>query len=269
MRDSFLIRCQQKLGTLRSILAFDNSCEILLSRVFKRSKSQLQYKLAGLSILIDQSTGDASGTRSILTSEEYRIFLRKIPDHIPLRVLDLGASSGAFALLLKLLKFQIEKICCVEMNPRTFERLSVNIRNNFAQEASILHAAVCDGQKELELYLSGSWTSDSIYSASTTPDSSNIQPVKVQGLSFDQIYARYFADQQIDLCKMDIEGAEYEVLLGQHCSALQNCKYFLFEIHPHQEFKQAQVFEALQNMGFAELQVGPRPNPNTYLFQRV
>jgi hypothetical protein len=51
-------------------------------------------------------------------------------------------------------------------------------------------------------------------------------------LALDSLLGAEFPGGSIDLLKMDIEGAEWDVLGSGQCRFLANCKNLIVEIHP-------------------------------------
>ena len=109
--------------------------------------------------------------------------------------------------------FQFNKLACVELNPRTFSRMRFNVERNADCEFIPINAAVCGQNKLLSVMLGKGGTADSIYA----PTISNETPCRVEGRTFDSIYDDTFGDRTVDLCKIDIEGAEFEMFRSGTC----------------------------------------------------
>ena len=73
------------------------------------------------------------------------------------------------------------------------------------------------------------WGGNSIYEKEDGSDNF----VTVPGVTFDQLYRDYFKNDKIDIAKIDIELAEYEILYSDTCRNLTQCEFVLIEIHPH------------------------------------
>lgn len=238
-----------KLDGLRSIWQFDNRWQLLFSRLLFRENGLNVYRLNGMHILIDHSVGDESGTRYVLVSPMYQQFLSKMAFSGSLNVLDLGGNGGGFALMLKHRRLPLKKVVAVEFNPYTHARMLFNLRQNLDCELVALHAAVCGEPKQLHLSLGRGGTSDSIYQ----PIGSDTGKVTtVAGVTLDEIYHTYFQGELIDLCKMDIEGAEHEIFSLPHHRAITNVRYLIMEIHGSDAAKNAALLNRLRELGFAE-----------------
>lgn len=270
------------LRDLRAIFTFDNRWILLLERfteiVFKRPLALSLYRKGGMEILMDKTAGDQSGARYAITSRMYRQFLPHIlqtilekTGHTSVYVWDIGANVGGFSLMLALESIEIERLVAVEMHPRTFVRLQQNLGHNLRlnnEQLFCLNVAAGDREETLDLSLSRGNTGDSIIPGHLPkqPDSSNYT---IQLLTLDTIYARYFQNSIVDICKMDIEGAEYEILLGTHQTALSKVRFLLIEIHPHPEHKMETVLEALRMLGFARVRVNSRVAEEVFLFENM
>jgi FkbM family methyltransferase len=72
----------------------------------------------------------------------------------------------------------------------------------------------------------------------------------IQGKTFDNLCDVHLTGGIIDICKMDIEGAEAEILRDSSSSiqALRRCRYFLIEMHPIEHYQEMR--RVLEQHGF-------------------
>lgn len=229
---------------------FDNRWFLIMSRLFFPNQSAVIYKYKGLNILIDQFAGDANGAREVLTSNMYRKYLGVLSKEKKLNVLDLGSNNGGFPLLIKSEGFQIAKVVCLELNPKTAIRLKFNIEHNFESNAFALNQAICGSNRILSINLSEGGANDNIFNNYQSTDTNNFQ---VTGKTFNNIFTEFFADEIIDICKMDIEGAEFEVFSNDECSKIINCRQLLIEIHQNNENNRTIIQDKLKSFGFEEI----------------
>lgn len=218
---------REKIVGLRECLQFDNRWALVFQRALSPGSALQVYRLGKLEFVVDHKAGDACGTRAALTTPMYRSLLplTELPTDRPLRVADLGANGGGFALLLIAAGYRIEKLAAVELNPATGSRLRFNLERNLARRHQVFIAALTADGRELELTLGQGGTSDSIYHASHGG-----VPTKIRGITFDEV-ASSLGPESIDLVKMDIEGAEAEVLFGDTSDRLSSVKALIIEIH--------------------------------------
>jgi FkbM family methyltransferase len=266
----------------RAIFHFDNHWLLLWERlaelVFKRPLALSIYRKGDMEILMDRSAGDQSGARYAITSPMYRQFLPYIQQTMVEKtgrkaaiVWDIGANVGGFSLMLVLEGVVLERLVAVEMHPRTFVRLRQNLEHNLhlgSEQCVCLNVAAGNREETLTISLSRGNTGDSII-----PGHLQIQPnsslYTVQLLTLDAIYTRSFEHIIVDICKMDIEGAEYEIILGAHQTSLARCRFLLIEIHPHPEHKSETLLEALRMLGFARVRVNSRMAEEVFLFENM
>ena len=126
------------------------------------------------------------------------------------------------------------------MNPATAERLRFNILTNWP-EATVLNCAVAKSEEELEVTLGIGSTSDSLRGSK---GSTALRPVTVRTRRLDDISG----DFPIDILKIDIEGAEQDVLFNPgHEDTLKRARALVIEIH-HLETAEA-VHAAIEAQG--------------------
>jgi FkbM family methyltransferase len=246
-------------GGLRIILAFDNWPSVLFARLFDRKSGFVAYRKKGFEILIDHRGGDENGTRVCIATDMYRKYLPFLDLPGPARVLDVGANGGGFPLMLRIAGIELSRIVCAEMNPMTFLRLQLNLATNFGPQAVAINAAVCGMTPDTEILLKpnrGS-VSNSIYK--DRPDSS-MDHVAVRTTTLQALYDRYFDDGPVDIVKVDIESAEYDLFASCPDDLLTKFKYLVMELHDPS--RTPALVERFAALGFEELGVedGPRKN---------
>lgn len=241
---------RNKINGIKEIWQFDNRWQILLTRLLFSNEKINVYRYKGLEILVDHSAGDANGAREVLVSDAYRKHIKQMKLDAKVNVLDLGSNNGGFPLLLKSENVDIKKLVCVEFNPRTFSRLRFNLERNFSFDCFPLNLAVCGENRSITVGSGESSTSDSIY---RTKDSTDASLQKVEGLTFNEIFNKHFANEVVDICKIDIEGAEFEVFENKGFDQIKRCRYILLEIHHEPDSPREIVREVLKGIGFEEI----------------
>ncbi len=254
---------QNKIRGLREVWAFDNRIWLAISRIFFRRENLQVYRYKSLEILTDHEGGDANGARDVLTSQMYRRYLPKMNLPGPANVLDLGANNGGFPLLLASCGVAMKKVVSVEFNPRTYTRLHFNLTRNLNCEVIPLNAALCGESTVLELSLGSGSVSDNIYSKSK---SSNLKTFKIQGLTLDHFCNNYFKDEVIDICKIDVEEAEYDVFLNPSHQKLTQCRYVIMEIHERHGRHSNEIVPIIESLGFQRNPPDPHSDPSVHFF---
>ncbi len=137
-------------------------------------------------------------TPELFEKEERALFCSAI--HPGSVVLDVGANIGAFSLLAAKRGAQV---FAVEADPTNAELLKKHVvMNRFSDRVNILEMAATDEPRSLTIYRNPKNIGNSnIFSGES--------PVSVEGATIDSLSL-----PPIDVCKMDIEGAEFPALLG-------------------------------------------------------
>jgi FkbM family methyltransferase len=273
----------QLLRDLHAVWFFDNRWTLLLERTLLRGGNLSIYRTGSMEILMDKAAGDQSGARYVLTSPMYRQFLPAILPALngnsnsnsnnghqqAINVLDIGANVGGFTLLLALENIAVQKVVAVELHPATFVRLRLNLERNVSAETRCINAAVYTKNEPLDITLGHGDTGDNIFGTGAGA-SLTLQTYTIQGRTFDNIVEEHFAADTIDVCKMDIEGAEYDILLGDAAERLKQCRFLIIEIHPHPSYTSDSLKEQLQIMGFEEVFVHRNvASEDVFLFRNV
>ena len=251
-----------KIYGFRALMVFDNWPSLLLQRLFLRD-SPAFYRKGGVIFLADHKGRDQAGLRACLATDMYSRFFSLFSRSKPLAVLDLGANSGGFGLALSAGGFGIRRIVAVEITPRTFARLAFNLGYNFRCAATALNCGVCGCEGPIRVRDNLGWVANSIYEKEDGSDDF----VTVPGVTFDQLYRDYFKNDKIDIAKIDIELAEYEILYSDTCRNLTQCEFLLIEIHPHPSLSTDALIERIKKFGFELVADGSPDCAWVYLFR--
>jgi FkbM family methyltransferase len=180
---------------------------------------------------------------AVLTNVQYQI-LKRINDFYPDNdhptILDLGANIGLSVLNYKR-HFTGAKITAFEPDPVFLPVLRNNLNRNGASDVKVIDAAAWTSDGE------ASWFSEGIDGSKII---SNHSEVKQSGL-VKTVDLRNFLDQEIDLVKMDIEGAEFAVI-PHLAGRLASVKNFSIECHLNHDTVNAfcNLVETLVKEGF-------------------
>lgn len=174
------------------------------------------------------------------------------------KIFDVGTYVGASALIFSKFVGKNGEVLAFEPNPFNRNRCLLNISQNpkFSQNISIFPYALGNDNKEDKMVLSSeidngySSTSRLKGSHSTLRDSelpAGFEEVDVQVKTLDDFVKE--SKKIPDILKVDIEGAEYNFLLG----ALETIRKYkpIFYIEIHSEFCAIKCFEILRSEGYS------------------
>lgn len=252
-----------KIRGLKEVWAFDNRLWLAFTKLFFPKENLQVYRYNGIEILTDRKGGDGNGAREILTSPMYRRYLPSLKLGGPANVLDLGANNGGFPLLLLASGIELKKVVSVEFNPQTFVRLHFNLTRNLACTVEPVNAALCGHERTINVSLGKGSVSDSIYQENSGPET---RSYSISGRTFDDFCETYFPEDVIDICKIDVEGAEFEVFLGPHHASVTRCRYVIMEIHEEAGRRAEDVIVVLEKLGFERQPIDPSADPSVHFF---
>ncbi len=252
-----------KIRGFKEVWAFDNRLWLAFTKTFFRNENLHIYRYKGAEILVDHAGGDSNGAREVLTSPMYSRFLPQMKIDGPVNVLDLGANNGGFPLLLHTSGIKLKKVVSVEFNPRTFTRLHFNLTRNLPGDVVPVNAALCGKTRMIEATLGNGDVSDSIYENVSNPDA---KQYKIQGLSLDDFYKNHFENEVIDICKIDVEGAEFEVFLEPDHKSLKQCRYVIMEIHERNGRRGDEILPVIKDLGFVRHEQDADADPTVHFF---
>lgn len=217
-----------KLQALRTLKIhaqyFSNWFEVF--RAYRRGNRlpPLQIRRAGIVLKHGPSDDAWSLFREIFVERCYtrpEFYTPKPSD----TVIDCGANVGFFALYLESVAPGI-RVHCFEPSTSNRSRLSINISENLLENLITVHpVAVMDREGVLELTQAPQAGSTSAFDASL-----NGSKESVRSISLDQAIAMTGA-QKIDLLKIDVEGAEIEILEGASAECWQKIQRVVLEYH--------------------------------------
>jgi len=160
-------------------------------------------------------------------------------------IIDAGANIGAFSLFAAS-KSRNAQILAIEPVTNTFEKLNQNIRASTSDKRiNCAKYGIASNSGEQTIYLGSAGTYSSFYENQTN------QTEIVITKTLHQVFQEIGNDQEIDLLKMDCEGAEMDSLLGAAASTLGRCKRIVMEYHTFAGFNINDVTQHLGDAGFS------------------
>jgi len=136
---------------------------------------------------------------------------------------DIGANVGIYTLQVAS-KYPKNRIISIEALPEEFKALKRNIIDvNNLENVSLVNMGVFSNSDKITLYQTPIWTT-----ASSAFVKSG-KAIEIPCDTLDNIIQKLKSDK-IFVIKMDIEGSEYDALIGAS-KTLQNCKKIIIEVH--------------------------------------
>lgn len=181
----------------------------------------------------------------------WQVFLRRVyrvrpSDRI---ILDLGANIGIFTLYAARLAPR-SRLFSFEPFPSTYQRLLQTIREHLLESrVTCLNLAVA-GASGPRLMPSSPLPSQRRALAESRPSALD-SVTQVDGTTIEAIFEENRLTE-VDLCKIDIEGSEYEVLLSTASNVLARIRRIALEYHGDSApYSRQQLFDHLQRSGFS------------------
>ena len=194
-----------------------------------------------------------------LQEEEFRDLKREILDggiyyfetdqERPI-IIDAGAHIGLSSLYFKWL-YPHCQIIAFEPNTRLFALLSENISQNELTDVTLVPAALAKQTGEAHFWVDATpwqwWSVGSFNRGAWNGEQKNQEEIIVQTVKLSD-YVKNLS--RVDLLKMDIEGAEWQVLRGLK-TWLDKIQQLIFEFHPTKNQNLSEIMTYLQKRGFA------------------
>jgi FkbM family methyltransferase len=147
-------------------------------------------------------------------------------------VIDIGAHIGRYTIIASKRVGANGKVVAIEANPSNFEMLNRNIKVNQLTNIISLNNAVYSKETKLKLYLPGEELGHTTYNTVMSDRAKNEDKfVEVSANTLDYLLQlKEITD--VNWIKIDVEGAEFEVLKGAHNLLLNSRNIvLLMEVH--------------------------------------
>jgi FkbM family methyltransferase len=164
-------------------------------------------------------------------------------------IIDLGAQAGIYSLYAAL-KNKNAKIYAVEPDPDNYKQLCKNIEINELQGIIIpFKRAVAKENGKLYFYVSNqSSRSSSLFNIRTSG-----RKIRVDTISLQSLFET-FKLNRCDILKVDVEGAEYEVLYSSPMKVIRKINKIYMECHDlsniRKDYNKRGMKKFLRNNGF-------------------
>lgn len=263
LRNILRVATKRHLSLWRRFLLLGVYIHIVLKRFVRRSGLAItkysQHRFLGYTVHMDNFEDFYWTFLEAFILEEYRF----IPQNSSPVIIDCGGNIGISILYFKW-RWPESVITVFEPEQRNVELIRNNIIENKLKNVTLVQKAV--GAEDGSIYLSGSNRAATIHPERTGVNSSeNQQRVELTRLS------PYIPDGGIDFLKMDIEGAEDDVI-GElaEVGTLSRIQALTFEYHQKETDGQERFQKLRQTLEQAGLRVLPlaetlHPQRNTHV----
>jgi FkbM family methyltransferase len=170
---------------------------------------------------------------------------------------DVGAHIGYFSMLAA--RQRAKKVLAIEPVPKTYDMLVMNIRhNNLSDVIEPFNVALGSKDHTAKSVSSLGPKNHIEYQAGNVH--ANLPTVEVEVTTLDNLLKNEQEIDKIDFVKVDIEGYEYEFLLGAQQSIIALKPMILMEIEEHRLAKYGvtaeDMFNVMADLGYEYLSVG-------------
>ena len=195
---------------------------------------QTPMMLNGKKFIIADGPSFSASYREIFLDEIYR-FDTAVKRPV---IIDCGANYGTSVIFFKKL-YPESEIVAVEADPDIYKLLSGNIERQRMADVTLINKAVAVKRGPVTFYKQGA-DGGSLHALQDSRGS-----VQVESISIDELLCR-----PVDFLKVDIEGAEVDVLCG--CTKLENVSKLFIEYHSFSDSEQEldRMLNKLKQNGF-------------------
>lgn len=193
--------------------------------------------------------------------DHYESYLLKHINKNKINLVDIGAHRGAFVKMIEK-RVGIAAAILVEPIPTCFEYLKAEFECRY----TVINMLITDKTSEKVLFHMYDFAETS--SVLTIKDIEELTGVEtgshsdinINSITLDDLYATHLKDTQIDLLKIDVQGAEHLVLAGAE-QALKQTNFVWVEVSFKQLYDDSILFSDIYNimfkLGFILIEISP------------
>lgn len=174
-------------------------------------------------------------------------------------VVDIGAHNGYFSVFASMNTAKGSVIYAYEPVRENYDIMLQNLALNNIKNVKAINMGISREGQPLDIYINSAHTGGhSIFRERVEKyDIANIEKIQVQCIPFDRVVPEEV--DTVDYCKIDIEGAEFEVLLGASEASLKKINNYAVEFHEFGGYKADDLLALFKHLGY-EVQYGYTPS---------
>lgn len=243
------------VGAVVKYIIEDSPMVRLYVRLRYRSKNLILKEIQGNKMHLNPISFDISTellVRGIHEKGATRILREELKEGM--RVVDIGANIGYYALIEAQVVSNKGKVYTIEPEPNNFKLLNKNVQiNNFGDVIETFQMAIADKDGHSKLYLSAKSNLHSLL-----PNSENENDYCIVETTTLDNFLRGKAP--VDFIRMDVEGFEYEIIEGATKTLERKGPLKLFiEFHPYaieaRDLSLKMLLRKLAHFGFKPITV--------------
>ncbi len=166
-------------------------------------------------------------------------------------IVDLGANIGAFTVWAAN-RCHSSRILSFEPFPSTFENLQTNIKSNCLDDRVECFQMAVGGHNGIARFESEPKMRS--YCRKLVTDGSATKAIDVECITLASLLSRFDLDE-IDCLKMDVEGAEYKIILSASVHTLRRARIITLEYHDTD--RSSVLWDKLEDSGFRRVMYAP------------
>lgn len=166
---------------------------------------------------------------------------------------DLGTNEGYFTVIASQIVGKNGKVISVEPQSRLQGIIKTNLELNNCENVTVLQAIILDSPKMASMYISTDMNTGSTSLVKTSRFA--LPKEEIQGLTLEEVFQQQ-GITTCDLLKVDIEGYEYEAILGsRELFTSHRAKAIALELHPYHLAKRGlsekEIIDFLSSCGYS------------------
>ncbi len=235
---------------LSDSLRFSNWLALLIQRTFHRDARIAHYVWKRhWHLYCSPQHYDHGSIKEVLSQGAYDSYFAQIALNGTINYVNAGANVGAFDIAVASAGYKTDFGVSIELNPWTFTRLAFNLASNGLDIIYPINAGLAAASGKMLFSARGNSVNDCIYNE-PGPRGAATRLVNLESLG-NILQHTDLLDREFDVLKLDIEGAEYEVISALNAEMLRKFRHIIMELHtPPQGHSPSALYKKLSDSGF-------------------